>query len=176
MRLSRATQAWAAISCTSTALVIPPIPSLQSGMRRRVTSTPSASTGTGGRAETTVSSLPSIGTDSRRGTLLTKADPQSCSRCRVALRRSLYEVRAPEGTLPRCLRCSLTYGPLVRRSLVVALIVGTILTAINQGNVILRGDFRTLALLEDPAHLCCPVLRRDDRGPCLNARRVVAGG
>jgi hypothetical protein len=30
---------------------------------------------------------------------------------------------------------------LVRRSLIIAIVVGTILTAINQGNVILRGDF-----------------------------------
>jgi len=32
------------------------------------------------------------------------------------------------------------HRPLVARSLIIALIVGTILTAINQGNVILGGD------------------------------------
>lgn len=35
-------------------------------------------------------------------------------------------------------------GPVLRRSLVVSAIVGTILTAINQGDVILAGDMPTL--------------------------------
>jgi hypothetical protein len=34
----------------------------------------------------------------------------------------------------------LQHGPLARRSLAIALVVGTLLTAINQGNVILSGD------------------------------------
>ncbi len=69
------------------------------------------------------------------------ATTESCARCHATLRHSIYEVRAPEGTAVRCLRCAIIHGPLVRRSLVVALIVGTILTAINQGNILLRGDF-----------------------------------
>jgi hypothetical protein len=93
----------------------------------------------------------------------------------VALRRSLYEVRAPEGTLPRCLRCSLTYGPLVRRSRVVALIVGTILTAINQGNVILRGDFPISLYWKIPLTYVVPYCVAST-GAMLNARRLVARG
>ena len=81
----------------------------------------------------------------------------------MALRRSLYEVRAPEGSLIRCLRCWLTYGPLVRRSLLVALFVGMILTAINQGNVILRGDFPVSLYWKIPLTYAVPVLRSDDR-------------
>lgn len=45
----------------------------------------------------------------------------------------------------RCLRCALSYLPLVRRSALVSLLVGTVLVAINQGNVIVQGD-ATLAL------------------------------
>ena len=41
----------------------------------------------------------------------------------------------------RCLRCTLLRPSLLRRSLLTALVVGTVLTAINQGNVMLRGDF-----------------------------------
>lgn len=64
----------------------------------------------------------------------------TCSRCQGQLRGAAYEVRAGEGKAARCLRCALTYGPLVRRSLLICLIVGTVLTAINQGNIILQGD------------------------------------
>lgn len=39
-----------------------------------------------------------------------------------------------------CLRCSVLSQPLVRRSLAIALVVGTILVAINQGNRILDGS------------------------------------
>jgi hypothetical protein len=40
-----------------------------------------------------------------------------------------------------CARCSLSHRPLVRRSLLTALVVGTVLVAINQGNVLANGDF-----------------------------------
>jgi hypothetical protein len=35
----------------------------------------------------------------------------------------------------------LRYRPMLRRSLLTSLVVGTILVAINQGNVLLGGDF-----------------------------------
>ena len=63
-----------------------------------------------------------------------------CERCAQPLRRVRYELRVHGGRTPRCLRCALMHRPLVARSLIIALIVGTILTAINQGNVILGGD------------------------------------
>ncbi|MSQ11987.1 MAG: hypothetical protein EXR48_04760 [Dehalococcoidia bacterium] len=40
----------------------------------------------------------------------------------------------------RCLRHTLTYPPLLRRSTLTALVVGTLLTAINQSGPVLRGD------------------------------------
>ena len=64
----------------------------------------------------------------------------ACQRCQVTLKRTAYEVRTGVGRSLRCLRCALIHRPLVARSLVIALIVGTILTAINQGNVIFQGD------------------------------------
>jgi hypothetical protein len=39
----------------------------------------------------------------------------------------------------RCRRHALTYSPVVRRAIVVALVVGTILCIINQGDVLLSG-------------------------------------
>jgi hypothetical protein len=85
----------------------------------------------------------------------------------------MYEVRAPEGTLLRCLRCALTYGPLVRRSVVVALIVGTILTAINQGNIILGGDFPASLYWKIPLTYAVPYCVATT-GAILNARRLVS--
>ena len=41
----------------------------------------------------------------------------------------------------RCLRCTLLRASLLRRSILTALVVGTILTAINQGNLMLDGRF-----------------------------------
>jgi hypothetical protein len=84
-------------------------------------------------------------------------------------------VRAPEGTLLRCLRCALTYGPLVRRSLIVALIVGTVLTAINQGNVILRGDFPPSLYWKIPLTYVVPYCVATT-GAIWNARRLIADG
>jgi len=41
----------------------------------------------------------------------------------------------------RCLRCTCLRASLLRRSILTALVVGTILTAINQGNLLLDGRF-----------------------------------
>ena len=87
----------------------------------------------------------------------------------------MYEVRAAEGILRRCLRCALTHAPLVRRSLVVALIVGTILTAINQGNIILRGDFPASLYWKIPLTYVVPYCVATT-GAILNARRPIADG
>jgi hypothetical protein len=42
--------------------------------------------------------------------------------------------------VPVCWRHALLHGPMLRRSLLTALVVGTVLVAINQGNVLLDGD------------------------------------
>ena len=40
----------------------------------------------------------------------------------------------------KCLRHALRHGPMVRTAFLTALVVGSVLTAINQGNLILSGD------------------------------------
>jgi hypothetical protein len=40
---------------------------------------------------------------------------------------------------PLCLTCAILYRPVLRRAIYVSLVVGTILTAINQGDVLLAG-------------------------------------
>ncbi len=81
----------------------------------------------------------------------------------------MYEVRTSDGTLLRCLRCALGHGPLVRRSLVIAVIVGTILTAINQGNVIVGGEFPAALAWKVPLTYAVPYCVATT-GAILNAR------
>jgi len=59
----------------------------------------------------------------------------------------------------------------VRRSLLVALIVGTILTAINQGNLILRGDWPDSLYWKIPLTYAVPYCVATT-GAILNARRA----
>lgn len=40
----------------------------------------------------------------------------------------------------RCPGCALTYTPMLRRSFYTAVVVGTFLVAINQGNVLVHGN------------------------------------
>jgi len=50
-------------------------------------------------------------------------------------------LRARQGLLRKCARCSLLDRALFRRSAIVALIVGTALVALNQGDKLLAGDY-----------------------------------
>ena len=43
------------------------------------------------------------------------------------------------GSERRSLRCALRYRPMLKRSLLTALVVGTVLVAINQGGILLSG-------------------------------------
>ena len=68
-----------------------------------------------------------------------------CARCGGPLaERSGY--RLPDGER-RCVRCVWRHRAIVRRALVTALIVGTILTIINQGNHLLAGEISWPLLL-----------------------------
>lgn len=95
-----------------------------------------------------------------------------CDRCSSTLKRTIYEVRGPAGVLLRCLRCALGYRPLVTRSFIIALFVGSVLTAINQGNVLLRGDLPTELAWKIPLTYAVPYCVATT-GAILNGRRVL---
>ena len=61
-----------------------------------------------------------------------------CSGCSRPLDGTLSFVLSGQ---PKCWRCALRDWPLLRRSLLTALVVGAILTAINQGTTIADGEF-----------------------------------
>ena len=102
----------------------------------------------------------------------------TCDRCRDALRYTVYEMRSgARHTLRclRCLRCALTHRPLVRRSLLISLIVGTVLTAINQGNIIAQGGFPAALYLKVPLTYAVPYCVAT-AGAILNARSRLFPG
>ena len=75
---------------------------------------------------------------------MTNSTPSAihCENCQRELTATAYELPTERGRLPRCLFCALRFPPLLRKSLVICLLVGTVLTAINQGNFILAGEFQ----------------------------------
>lgn len=86
---------------------------------------------------------------------MSEAGTQSarCASCGRPLGRGL--AFAVGGGL-RCLRCTLRYGPLLRRSLLTALFVGTVLTAINQGAAIVEGRLSANLYWQIPLTYCVP--------------------
>jgi hypothetical protein len=102
----------------------------------------------------TMSGLQAAGRDNQVGGPLISsqtAQTQSCSRCGASLKHGFRMA----GEL-RCLRCTLLRLSLLRRSLYTGLVVGTILTAINQGNILLNGHFPPALYWKIPLTYCVP--------------------
>lgn len=77
----------------------------------------------------------------------------ACARCQRPLREGSAFML---GGKRRCLSCTLRHRPLLRRSALTALVVGTILVAINQGTVLLGGSFPAELLWKIPLTYCVP--------------------
>ncbi|MGE3076380.1 MAG: nitrate/nitrite transporter NrtS [Dehalococcoidia bacterium] len=56
-------------------------------------------------------------------------------------RPARFRFQKGDGTEDKCLVHALIHRPLVRNAFLTALVVGTVLTAINQGNVLADGRF-----------------------------------
>ena len=71
-----------------------------------------------------------------------RAAAEQCSRCgQIFGPRTAYQFHTPSGLIRKCLACALMHPPMLRRSGLIAIVVGTILTAINQGDVLLAGQW-----------------------------------
>ena len=86
------------------------------------------------------------------GSSAASASGFQCVVCGDALRPG-YRLRGGE---TRRLRHAVCHPAVVRRALVTALIVGTVLTTINQGDRILAGDVTALVLLKTVLTFCVP--------------------
>ena len=52
-----------------------------------------------------------------------------------------YQFQIDGGFTRKCLRCAVQHRPMLRRSVLIALVVGSILTVINQGDSLLAGHW-----------------------------------
>jgi hypothetical protein len=68
----------------------------------------------------------------------------SCGACgRTIGRDAAFHFQMRGGLIEMCLSCAIKDGPMLRRSIVIALIVGSILIIINQGDLLIRGLWQT---------------------------------
>ena len=58
--------------------------------------------------------------------------------------------------LTKCTSCAIRHAPMLRRSLAVALVVGTMLTLLNQGDTILAGKWPDALYWKIPLTYCVP--------------------
>ena len=80
-----------------------------------------------------------------------------CQSCRRPLKRGRrFVFKRVDTEQARCLRCSFLYWPMVRRSLMASLLVGTLLTAINQSTVIFGGSWDNDLYWKIPLTFCVP--------------------
>ena len=78
-------------------------------------------------------------------------------------------LKTPEGLARKCPMDALRHGPMLKRSLVVCLVVGTVLTLINQGDVLLVGDWNASFYWKIPLTYSAPFLVAT-AGALLNGR------
>ena len=74
-----------------------------------------------------------------------------------------------EGVI-KCLTCSLIHKPMLKRSATASLVVGTILTALNQGDLLLSAQWNDSFYWKIPLTYCVPFLVAT-YGALTNSRR-----
>ena len=102
----------------------------------------------------------------------------TCERCgrrshqgwTFAFKRSVAVETAARSEIIKCILCALQHRPLVRRSLIVALVVGSLLTLLNQGDTLLAGDWKNDLYWKMPLTYCVPFCVAT-YGAISNARR-----
>ncbi len=91
-----------------------------------------------------------------------------CVRCGQVLHQGwifAFKARAPHGyadvgaeipEIRKCISCAFRHLPMLRRSVIVASVVGTIITLFNQGDAILVGHWETALYWKIPISYCVP--------------------
>jgi hypothetical protein len=90
----------------------------------------------------------------------------SCGRERVP---RLFLFRVGSGAVHKCGRCALRHPPLLKRSLGIAAVVGTVLLAINQGDVLVSARWPAALAWKVPLTYLVPFLVAT-WGALLNSR------
>ena len=70
---------------------------------------------------------------------------------------ALYMLRTGGGgDVVRCIRCTFIHWPTLSRSLKIAAIVGSVLVAINQGDIVISGEIPTVLAWKAPLTYATP--------------------
>ena len=91
---------------------------------------------------------------------------QICVRCGAAIKakrgfgfKSQTDVTSEDAApTVKCFTCALQHRPMLKRSLIAALVVGTILTLLNQGDVLVSGNWNNALYWKIPLTYCVPFL------------------
>ena len=75
-----------------------------------------------------------------------------------------------EGIIVKCSRCAIRHRPVARRSFIVALVVGSLLTLLNQGDILFAGSWKDALYWKIPLTYCVPFCVAT-YGALSNARR-----
>ena len=83
----------------------------------------------------------------------------ACTRCSSRLRPGrTFTFSTPGGEVFKCLACALIHSPMVRRSFLTAIVVGTILSLLNQGTIFLTGSWESGLYWKIPLTYCVPFI------------------
>ena len=83
-----------------------------------------------------------------------------CDGCGRSLDPSVhaYRLRTGSGACLRCRACALTYGPLLKRSMRIAAVIGSVLLLINQGDALVTGQFDRSLVWKIPLTFAVPFI------------------
>jgi hypothetical protein len=85
--------------------------------------------------------------------------PERCARCgRAVGDPAAFQFQTPGGLVRKCLGCALRHGPMLRRSGALAMIVGTVLVGINQGDILLAGHWPSALFWKLPLTYAVPFI------------------
>jgi hypothetical protein len=65
---------------------------------------------------------------------------------------------APAAEVIKCFSCALKHRPVLKRSLTAAIVVGTVLTMLNQGDALFAGHWDNTLIWKIPLTYCVPLL------------------
>ncbi len=100
----------------------------------------------------------------------------NCQRCHRPLgHRMNFVVKSSAGDMLACLKCALGHVPMLRRSAAIALVVGFVQVAVNQGDLIIAGDASSAMMWKIPLTWLIPFAVATF-GALTNARRAAADG
>ena len=91
-------------------------------------------------------------------------EASACQSCGRTTRSGRAFVFRPPGAWSaatgsvKCILCGLRHRPMLRRSAIVAVVVGTILTLLNQGDGLFSGDWNNALYWKIPLTYCVPFL------------------